>query len=885
MKQYLIVLFGVIANMVYSQNVSFEISGIITDINKEPLESATVYLQSPKDSTTVSYTISDKKGRFLLEGNTNHSKLHFFVSYLGYKTYYKEMLMDGKLKTLDTIVLEENTNELDEILIKSTAPVTIKKDTIEFHASAFKTRINANVEDLLKKFPGVEVTRDGAITVNGKPVDNIKVNGKPFFLSDPTLATRGLRSAVIEKVQVVDSRTEAEAFTGEPGSGETKTINLQIKEELSGQYFGDVGIAAGPNESYRFKGMLNYIKDKKQVAIAGNGNYANLETLGEDIPGFSTAQPLQTEHSHGANYSNELFKETDLGLGYGYNYGKNTNGNRKQREYILPESSYISKSANDNASRDNGLNGSVRLKFKPSESLFINIVQNHSVRKNNQHTATTELSQYLDGTTINQSMATRENNATNSNFNNMTSISKKFKRQGNYLNLLISSSNYTSQGESRFDSQVDVFGDNPYSEIRKQRIDKNQERVTLTTSVQYNQSISKSNKLSMSMGYVMSTNKNENKALAYDFNETIQDFDDFNTALSTNLVYKEQTHEPIWGIRYQDPESFRFSGSLRFTHKVLESDNQLIPVLSLKRSFNSINGDIRYSNSKPTRRKDLSFSRNTRVPSLDQVQPFLNVDNPLNTVIGNPELSPSFNNRLSASWTTLNLQKHSSLRLSFSGSIEEETIIPKTTVDDNLISTTTYVNVNGNYAVSINAGMSKKFNMGQQKELKLNLEVAPSSRRNINFSNDIRYKLTNTALTVSPKLMFNWKDILQLDAKYVVALTKSEFSLDSFKDTEFVSHRFYIDALATIDDRLEINSNLTYTYNPQIQASFNRSMWLWNADMSYTLFDNKAAVTLEIYDMLRQNNNATRTVTSNYIEDSQSSVLSQYAFLGFKWKF
>ena len=164
MKYFLSIVLLACALSAIAQNKEFKISGSVhTDGDKLPLESATVYLERIKDSSLVSYTISDKDGKFTLEDKTSDESLKLYISYVGYKTYSQTVKIDKEEIIVEPIDLLVDDNALDEVLIKSRAPITIKTDTLEFNVKSFKTKKDANVEDLLKQLPGVEV--DDAVYV------------------------------------------------------------------------------------------------------------------------------------------------------------------------------------------------------------------------------------------------------------------------------------------------------------------------------------------------------------------------------------------------------------------------------------------------------------------------------------------------------------------------------------------------------------------------------------------------------------------------------------------------------------------------------------------------------------------------------------------------
>src|SRR5690554_5069224 len=213
---------------------TFEITGKIVETGTNaPLEAATVYVENVIDSTLISYTISEADGGFLIKGNTTAKDLNLFVSFTGYQVHKQNLsLANNKNINTGSINMIVADNELDEIqLTGGRAPITIKRDTLEFNAASFATRPDANLEELMKKLPGVEVDTQGNITVNGKPVSRILVNGKEFFGNDPKIATKNLPKEIIDKIQVTDTRTRSEEFTGKAGNPDDKTINITIQED------------------------------------------------------------------------------------------------------------------------------------------------------------------------------------------------------------------------------------------------------------------------------------------------------------------------------------------------------------------------------------------------------------------------------------------------------------------------------------------------------------------------------------------------------------------------------------------------------------------------------------------------------------------------------
>ena len=263
---FILLLLGLFASLTHAQE--FKVVGELFDSeSKEELEAATVYLETLRDSTLVTYTITNSKGAFSLEGKTKLNRLRLSISFVGYGSFEKIIDINSEEINLGSISLNVARASLDEVVLKSRAPIRFKKDTLEFNVSSFKTKKDATIEDLLRELPGVEVDEEGKIKVNGKEVNKILVNGKPFFGDDPTIATRNLTKEIIEKIQVTDTKTKSEAFSGEQGDAENKTINLTIKEENNKGVFGRAAVGGGTDERYEFAGLFNYFNKDRRLSL------------------------------------------------------------------------------------------------------------------------------------------------------------------------------------------------------------------------------------------------------------------------------------------------------------------------------------------------------------------------------------------------------------------------------------------------------------------------------------------------------------------------------------------------------------------------------------------------------------------------------------------
>lgn len=272
----------------FSQSRKGEVKGKLLDTTtKEALPYATIAVYTASDTAMVTFRMSDEKGSFRVAGLPLNQQLRVIATMMGFAVYRKEFTLTSAQSETDfgEISMEPSASLLSEVLITAEMPpVLVRNDTLEFNASSFKTLPTSLVEDLLKKLPGVSVNTAGDITVNGKPVNKILVDGKEFFGSDPKVASRNLPADVIEKVQVMN---DPEALLRDPDMPEIdipQVINLKFKKGIKKGMFGKLYAGAGTQDRYEGGGILNMFRDTTQVSILGYSNNLNRPGFGfEDI--------------------------------------------------------------------------------------------------------------------------------------------------------------------------------------------------------------------------------------------------------------------------------------------------------------------------------------------------------------------------------------------------------------------------------------------------------------------------------------------------------------------------------------------------------------------------------------------------------------------------
>ena len=250
------------------------VKGVVVDEDNNPLEFASVALLQQKDSLLIKYTTTGADGKFELSEFKENTYI-FQVYLMTYQANQRVLKVTNSPLNLGTIKLEKEVNNLNEIVVNAIVPIKIKQDTVAFNAKAFKVKQDDNVEDLIKKLPGVQIGTDGSVTAQGQEITKILVDGKEFFNNDPTIALKNLTADAIKSVQIIDEESDDARTTGIKDGEKTKIINLVLEEGKKSGYFGKMGAGIGTNDRYTSNFDINRFTKNSQLAVFGNLNNIN----------------------------------------------------------------------------------------------------------------------------------------------------------------------------------------------------------------------------------------------------------------------------------------------------------------------------------------------------------------------------------------------------------------------------------------------------------------------------------------------------------------------------------------------------------------------------------------------------------------------------------
>lgn len=901
MGKNLIICIGIILGVGSMQAQQFSIKGILQEQQKKvPLEAATVFIENYETKELITYTITDKNGHFELEGKTTQKTIRFYVSFIGYRKVERKIEFK-KERDLDlgTIELQPEVEALEDVIIKSNAPVTIKKDTLEFNAASFKLHKNATVEDLLKELPGVEVNDDGSIKVNGKDVNKILVNGKTFFGNDPTITTRNLTKDIIEKIQVSDTKSESEAFTGQKGSTKEKTINITLKKDRNRGYFGRIGGGIGNRDRYEFSSLANVFDEDRRFSLLAGGNNIN-------SPGFSfseiqkmfgssansyfngnagrnAATGITVSKNTGAHYADEYKGKVSITTDYFYSDADNDDKSITERENILTDTRFFTNNTKQSTDNTDTHKVDLKLDIEVNPTFLINLkpsfnkvdYERRVVQQEDTKNENKELSNrtYFDRTTDTEEI----------NFKNTADFTKKIGDKGSFFKVNIANEYDQRRLERLQNSDIETFGDAGEKNTQNQKARGKEILRDLKTTFSYRLPLIQE-KLFLDFKYNYEANKTTNSESTFDFDQTTADFSQFNSELSTDFSLDSKTNKGLLQLSYKG-NKLSMSAHGAYANRNLKSKDKLRS-LKLQQQFNVIEWgtDFEYQfNTKTSMFFGYDLSNNP--PRLEQLQPITDVSNPLNRIAGNPDLKPANEHALFFGINSYNYQTGSGVYSYGNINITNDKIITKTTIDANLLSTTTYDNIDGDYSAYGSFYYSKALKLDAVRRLRFRTGMTTNLSRRVNFFNSEKYASKKWSVGPSVSMVFRWKKAFEFRTNYRMSYTTNRYNIETLENRKFVSHRVGIKTTTFAPKNLEWRNTINYQYNPNIAEQFQRSAWFWNTTIAYTFLKNKAVATLKIYDVLNQNTNASRTATANYIEDIQNTVLKQYFMLNFSYKF
>lgn len=908
-KNLLTILFYFATFLALGQNTITVKGKVVEKKSLIPIESATIYLKSVKDSTVIDYTISDKNGNFALATKKINTPVYFKVAFTSYVDFSEKLENLQENKDFGIIKLDDDVNTLSELVIKAEAPpITIKNDTLEFNASSFKVRPDANVEALLKQLPGVEIDEEGKITVNGKEVNNILVNGKPFFGKDGKIATQNLPAEIIEKVQVTDTKTKEEELSGQDATSDEKTINLTIQEDKNKGVFGKTNVGYGTDDRYESSLLFNYFKDTRKISVLGSSNNINsigfsMDEIFDNMGGgrnssiwvndngsfgvngmqFGGSSGITQSNMIGVNFADEWAKKKINPNGsYYFSNAEMKNKNRTNRINLLPTGNTNTLVESNTKSISNGHNIAMDFEIKLDSTATLYVSPSYSSNEIKNSNSGFDATFDENGTALNEN--TSDNNVVSNNktFKNNIYFYKELKKKGRGINASFSNENNTYNSDLLTKTTTTFFQSGSADDDRNQfRID-NSKKDNFSAEIGYSEPIRDSLVLNFETKFNFNTSSESRQT--FDFDSGFNTYTNFNDVLSNAIESNTSRVTPMVGISIRKK---KIRGSISMGTEIINFNNQS-NYLSNKIAVNKnymypkMNGYINITLGK-SKSIYSYYSYEVNLPSANQILPFQNLANPLNTVIGNADLKPNENYSIYTNFNNYDYATRSGFYAYFGGDYNVNQIVASTTYNSDFKASTTYQNVSKAYNSYVGFSLNKSLKK-EKRTLKYGFGIQFSYNYDQGLTNAALYE--SKGLTLNPRANLTWsiEDIISIAPSYKYTYISNDYTNYVIDNTKNFLHSAKLEITSYWPKKVVLGSDFGYNYNSNIADGFKKDFYLWNLSLGYNFYHDTLTAKVKVYDVLNQNISATRSITPTAITDMENTVLQQYAMFSLTYK-
>ncbi len=881
------------------------INGMLVDSQDTTglIEATVKLLMANKDSTMVKGTTTDMNGVFNIKGVKAGRYLLRFT-YLGYNDVIKHVTVgeDGRDVNIGVVKMDPNTIMLKEaVVVGVKSPITVKEDTIEFNADTYKTQANAVVEDLLKRLPGVEVGTDGKITANGKEVKKILIDGKEFFSDDPTVASKNIPADMVNKLQVIDRKSDLARLTGVDDGDDETVINLTVKKGMNNGWFGTVNAGYGTDDRYAGNVMINHFRDGNQLTLLGGGNNVNNLGFGDGasrrFQRFGGDRGVTTSQYAGLNFNIGSKGDDKFRIGGDIMYShsdRDTRTNTARQNLLTDSVSYYDANT---AARDKGhnLRGDFRLKWEVDSNNTIDLRPNFSFNFNNSQRGDSSLTRAGDAamTPVNRSLSNFKNDGKSYEWGARLIYNHKVASHPGRSQSLMLNYSYSNVRED-----ADTYTDNTYYLLSEnnQLIDQTANNRRKTHSV--------TGRLSWTepIGNVKNA-----RFLEFSYRGN------YRHTTSDKMVYDNERQGvwPVGTVTGQEwneslSNSFRntffnqeFSAGFRQVRKAYNLNVGLSVNSAMSKSEDLINSArniaerwawsvapyarFRYKFS-DTRNMNVFYRMRAQQPSITQLQPVADWSNPLNVVTGNPELKATFNHNINIRFGDFAQGAQRSIMAMANIDFAQNSIVSTVSTDESTGARyMSYANVGGVWSAMAMNMLS--FPFGSQKTWYFTSHLFGRYGVTKSITNDVENRSNTLRLNYSPGLAFR-TGVFDLEIRPTYSFQNTTNSV--LKSTTRNIHTWggMFNGTYSAPFGLVISTDLRYSSTSGYTSGYNTNQWIWNGSLAYQfLRDKQAAVTVSVYDILGQRKNVNRNITGDYIEDVIYNSLGRYGMVTFTYRF
>jgi len=877
------------------------ITGYVQSEQGTALAGATVLFSFNKKDTLK--TATDQHGNFRITSPAV-SRGVFRISYVGYNTLEKHVQLDTVHAAL-VFNMTPGDHLLSDITLEA-SKIQIKEDTITYLIDSTMYRKNDNVEEVLKKLPGVTVDKDGTVTAQGKQVTKVKVNGKDFFNGDVTTATRELNADMVERLQIIDDYGDQSVFTGIRDGDPTKTLNIDLKKDRNKGYFGNITAGGGTEKRYLAKASLNIFQNDRQISVLGDLNNTNVNTFnfgamglsssmanmiggvirsfgfgrggsgaGSSVMDFGFSDGISTNKSIGINYRDQWGKKISAYGSYSFSH-KNTATERQiAQQNFFADSKNINNQdiVNETINNNHRLNLNIEYRIDSANYLKISPVFTYNNDTQNSFTGF----DYLDST----GFKTNDGTTTQYITNNAPSLSgsilynHRFKKKGKNLSMYFTGNTNVNDNSTDYSNLLHIYASMGvvFDTALNQFTDQHNRSGNFSFRGSYIEPLSKKHSLELNYSYshqFTGNNKqtynvdpaNESKTYL-DSLSNIYDNTYVTNRIGVNFRTSQKKYNYTIGIAVQ-PATIRsnsVSGKYHYTQHLVN----YYPVIRLAYNFSR------------SRSLNINYNGNTNQPNYQQLQPIADYSNPQYITVGNPDLKPEFTNTFSLRYNNFDFITGDVFFSNISFSFTKDKIVNNIFNRGPGIQETHYLNADGYFSAIGFYTYSKPFS---NRKYVINYGGTITYFNNVSYLENEKNKGANWLISQRLSSDIKISKWLETTIGGSYNLNSTHYSLQKALNNDAIGWTFFHSVRIFLPKGFRINYDLEKDLNSGYVGQVQANPFIINASIEKSFMKNeRLSLKLQGLDLLDQNQNINRSVTANSITDSRVNRLKRYFLL------
>jgi len=892
-----------------------QVSGRVLDSEEgEALAYATVQIMKSDSTSMVTGGTTNGRGAFAIK-NVPVGNYIVKISYIGYHNFFRPLTVkEGQLEAqVGTVLLTPSSVMLQAAVVEGQVrQIEMKDDTLMFNANAFKVPEGSVLEDLIKKLPGVEVSEDGTIKVNGKTVSKILVGGKEFFGNDKSMAMKNLPSEIVDKVKTYDKQSDMARMTGIDDGEEETVIDLSIKKGMQNGWFGNIDAGVGTKERFAERLNVNRFTPGTQYSFIGNIGNAG---------GRGGGGGVRTTWQGGLTLALDR-GDWEIAGNVRINGTKTDSRTATSSQNFISTSASFSNSRNGSISKNHNIQGDFRIEWKPDSMTTINFRPNFSFGKNHSHSdglsATFNDDPYEDGRVgdpldqfdlvpaaikVNRNLTGSRSEGENNSFGGRLIANRRLNNVGRNLSLQLNGTYSSSESRSFNLNDVNYYQQDRTQLTYRYRTTPNTNR-SLSAGINYTEPLI-AKKLFLQGSYRINYSKRRSEGTAFDMGDVDALVDSIRSYGAGFLPFNYEQYADANLSRYTENENtvHNIDLQLRLVTTYInmnvgvsvEPQHQKVAYQYMGLDTVASRNFIRVS---PTLNFRYRFTRqhqiriryrgNTQQPEMTSMFNMTDNSNPLNIRLGNPDLKPSFTNNVQIdynNYVSTTLQSYTA-NLNFSttsNSISQRTEYNAETGGR----ITKPENINGNWSARGNFGFNTPL---YNDNLFLNTSTSVGYNNNVGYIFQNNQTLTNKVrqLTAGERLSVNYRsDLFDVTAfgNLNYNHTRSELVPTNNRDTYDFSYGLstnwnFADLGLGFSTDISMSSRRGYS-----AASMNTNELIWNAQLSYRFLEGrKATISLQAFDLLHRRSNISRMISATSRSDTETNAINSYLMLHFIYR-